>query len=37
MLFVGVGWLLFFYPLPVALDMIKLLFAGGCKPTVGGS
>ncbi len=28
MLFVFVGWLFFFYPLPVALDMIRLLFGG---------
>jgi alginate O-acetyltransferase complex protein AlgI len=28
MLFVNVGWLFFFYPVPSALDMLNLLFAG---------
>jgi alginate O-acetyltransferase complex protein AlgI len=37
MLFVGIGWLFFFYPLPVAFDMLKLLFAGGYQRVCGGS
>ena len=38
MLFVNVGWLFFFYPVPNALNMLNLLFAGiipGLKHRLG--